>query len=34
MTKIDWAGAATLTVIGIAATAVALAAMRRRDVGR
>jgi len=34
MTKVDWAGAATLTVIGIAATAVALVAMRRRDVGR
>jgi len=34
MTKVDWAGAATLIVIGIAGTAVALAAMRRRDVGR
>jgi len=34
MTKVDWGGAATLSIIGIAATAVALGAMRRRDVGR
>jgi len=34
MSKDDWAGIATLIVIGIAGTAVALAAMRRRDVGR
>jgi len=34
VTKIDWAGAITLTGMGIAGTAFALAAMRRRDVGR
>jgi ABC-2 type transport system permease protein len=34
MSKDDWGGIATLVAIGIAGTAVALAAMRRRDVGR
>jgi putative exporter of polyketide antibiotics len=34
MTTVDWGGAATLTAIGIAGTAWALVAMRRRDVGR
>jgi ABC-2 type transport system permease protein len=34
VTKVDWAGTATLLGIGLAGTAVALVAMRRRDVGR
>jgi len=34
MSKDDWSGIATLIVIGIAGTAVALVVMRRRDVGR
>jgi ABC-2 type transport system permease protein len=34
MSKDDWGGIATLVAIGIAGTAVALAAMRGRDVGR
>jgi ABC-2 type transport system permease protein len=33
MTKDDWGGIATLVAIGVAGTAVALVAMRRRDVG-
>lgn len=33
MTTIDWGGAATLMAIGIAGTGLALASMRRRDVG-
>jgi putative exporter of polyketide antibiotics len=33
MTSIDWGGAATLMAIGIAGTGLALASMRRRDVG-
>jgi hypothetical protein len=34
MTRVDWGGAATLTVIGIVGTLVAIAAMEQRDVGR
>lgn len=34
MTKVDWPGAATLTVIGVVGTLVAIAAMEQRDVGR
>ena len=34
MSKDDWSGIATLITIGTAGTAVALVAMRRRDVGR
>jgi putative exporter of polyketide antibiotics len=34
MSKDEWSGIATLLVIGTAGTAVALVAMRRRDVGR
>jgi ABC-2 type transport system permease protein len=34
MSKDDWAGIATLIAIGIAGTALAVAVMRRRDVGR
>jgi ABC-2 type transport system permease protein len=34
MTTVDWAGAATLTAIGVAGTAWALVSMQRRDVGR
>lgn len=34
MSKDDWGGIATLIVIGVAGTAVAIVAMRRRDVGR
>ena len=34
MSKDDWGGIATLIVIGLAGTAIAIAAMRRRDVGR
>ncbi|HEV2011158.1 MAG TPA: hypothetical protein VGS17_09060 [Candidatus Limnocylindria bacterium] len=33
MTTVDWGGAATLMAIGIAGTGLALASMRRRDVG-
>jgi polyether ionophore transport system permease protein len=33
LTKDDWGGIATLVAIGVAGTAVALVAMRRRDVG-
>ena len=34
MSKDDWGGIATLVAIGVAGTAVAVVAMRRRDVGR
>jgi ABC-2 type transport system permease protein len=34
MSKDDWGGIATLVAIGLAGTAVAIVAMRRRDVGR
>jgi len=34
MSKDDWGGLATLLAIGLAGTAVAIVAMRRRDVGR
>jgi ABC-2 type transport system permease protein len=34
MTRIDWRGAATLTVVGAVGTLVAIDAMHRRDVGR
>ena len=34
MSKDDWGGIATLIGIGLAGTAVAIVAMRRRDVGR
>ena len=34
MSKDDWGGIATLIAIGVAGTAVAIVAMRRRDVGR
>ena len=34
MTKVDWPGAATLTVIGVVGTLVAIAALEQRDVGR
>jgi ABC-2 type transport system permease protein len=34
MSKDDWGGIATLIAIGLAGTAVAIVAMRRRDVGR
>ncbi len=34
MAKDDWGGIATLVAIGLAGTAVAIVAMRRRDVGR
>ena len=34
MSKDDWGGIATLIVIGLAGTVIAVAAMRRRDVGR
>jgi ABC-2 type transport system permease protein len=34
MSKDDWGGIATLIAIGVAGTAVAVVAMRRRDVGR
>jgi ABC-2 type transport system permease protein len=34
LTKVDWAGPATLTAIGAVGTALALTGMRRRDVGR
>jgi len=34
MSKDDWGGIATLIAIGLAGTVVAIAAMRRRDVGR
>jgi ABC-2 type transport system permease protein len=34
VTKVDWAGTATLLGIGVTGTVFALAAMRRRDVGR
>ena len=33
MTKVDWGGIATLIAVGVASTAAALVAMRRRDVG-
>jgi ABC-2 type transport system permease protein len=33
MTKDNWGGSATLVAVGVAATAVALVSMRRRDVG-
>ena len=34
MSKDDWGGIATLVAIGLAGTVIAIAAMRRRDVGR
>jgi hypothetical protein len=34
MTSVDWGGAASLMVMGIAGTGLALVSMQRRDVGR